>query len=126
MSEIIAHPSREEKGSHAIIGPRLRSPVDVVAVGDPAVEVSTEKVDTEILSSATGITKAVLLVEGETADPGAPPPRIEKTPRHTVYATPVVRQLASQLGVDLSSLAGTGRGGRISRADVTAAAMSER
>jgi pyruvate/2-oxoglutarate dehydrogenase complex dihydrolipoamide acyltransferase (E2) component len=41
-----------------------------------------------------------------------------------VRATPLVRRLAQELGVDLASLAGTGPQGRISEADVRRAAMS--
>jgi pyruvate dehydrogenase E2 component (dihydrolipoamide acetyltransferase) len=39
-----------------------------------------------------------------------------------VAATPAVRALAKSLGVDLSSLAGTGEGGRVTREDVERAA----
>jgi 2-oxoisovalerate dehydrogenase E2 component (dihydrolipoyl transacylase) len=40
-------------------------------------------------------------------------------------AAPVVRRLAQELGVDLSSVAGTGPGGRITREDVTGAAEEQ-
>ena len=40
------------------------------------------------------------------------------------YVTPLVRKLASQHGVDLSAVAGTGVGGRIRKQDVLAAAES--
>ncbi len=39
-----------------------------------------------------------------------------------VYASPVVRRLAREHGVDLASVQGTGRGGRITRVDIEAAA----
>ena len=42
-----------------------------------------------------------------------------------VRATPLVRRLAQELGVDLSSIAGTGPQGRVSEADVRQAAASE-
>ena len=42
----------------------------------------------------------------------------------TVLAKPPVRKLAKELGVDLASLAGTGPGGTITRADVEGAASS--
>jgi len=38
--------------------------------------------------------------------------------------TPLVRRLARDLGVDLERVRGTGRGGRITRADVKAAALA--
>ena len=40
-------------------------------------------------------------------------------------ATPVVRRIARELGVDLASVAGTGAGGRITEDDVRAAAASD-
>jgi pyruvate dehydrogenase E2 component (dihydrolipoamide acetyltransferase) len=39
-----------------------------------------------------------------------------------VYASPVVRRLARELGVDLATVQGTGRGGRIARGDIEEAA----
>lgn len=38
------------------------------------------------------------------------------------HATPIARRLADQLGIDLGTVTGSGRGGRISQADVEAAA----
>ncbi len=43
-----------------------------------------------------------------------------------VKALPIVRKMARELGVDLSDLAGTGPGGRITREDVAAAAEPSR
>jgi pyruvate/2-oxoglutarate dehydrogenase complex dihydrolipoamide acyltransferase (E2) component len=43
-------------------------------------------------------------------------------PPARVQATPVVRRIAQELGVDLASVAGSGPGGRISEADVRSAA----
>lgn len=43
----------------------------------------------------------------------------------SVRVSPVVRRLAAELGVDLTSLKGTGRSGRITKEDVEAAAASE-
>src|SRR3989338_8173077 len=52
----------------------------------------------------------------------APSTREHLAPR----ATPAVRQLARQLGVDLSGLSGSGAGGLITRGDVEAATQSAR
>ena len=40
-----------------------------------------------------------------------------------VQATPAVRVLAKQMGIDLASVKGTGPGGRITKEDVETAAM---
>jgi pyruvate dehydrogenase E2 component (dihydrolipoamide acetyltransferase) len=56
----------------------------------------------------------------------APPPAAPPAPRGNgggpVYASPSVRRLARELGVELSGLAGSGRKGRITKDDVQAAA----
>src|SRR5690606_20470080 len=42
----------------------------------------------------------------------------------SVYVTPIVRKLAADSGVDLSTVTGTGVGGRIRKEDVLAAAKA--
>jgi pyruvate dehydrogenase E2 component (dihydrolipoamide acetyltransferase) len=65
--------------------------------------------------------------------PGAPESGIRRKPRSApaaaessgdVRAAPFVRQLAKEMDVDLAQLTGSGPGGRITRADVEAAASS--
>ncbi|MEE4174953.1 MAG: dihydrolipoamide acetyltransferase family protein [Xanthomonadales bacterium] len=65
----------------------------------------------------------------ETAKPpvASPPAATESanpadSPMGEIKASPIARRLAKQLGVDLSTIRPTGRGGRISREDVEAAA----
>ena len=50
----------------------------------------------------------------------APAPPAESEPGDRVYAGPAVRRLARELGVDLRSVTGTARGGRIVKDDVKA------
>jgi pyruvate dehydrogenase E2 component (dihydrolipoamide acetyltransferase) len=61
-------------------------------------------------------------VEAEAQEPAAPPeetsPPAEGNGGGPVYASPSVRRLARELGVDLSKVSGTGRKGRITREDV--------
>jgi pyruvate dehydrogenase E2 component (dihydrolipoamide acetyltransferase) len=113
----------------------------LVAVGDdvaedqPLVEIQTDKTTVEIPSPAAGKVAQILVEEGNvvpvgtvlvvigedgaaSSDRPAPqPPRQEK-----VRATPLVRRLAQELGVDLESLSGTGPQGRITEQDVRGAA----
>src|SRR6202162_2051399 len=53
--------------------------------------------------------------EGQTPGPG---------PAEGVRATPLVRRLAQELNVDLATLSGTGQQGRVTEADVRAAATA--
>ena len=46
----------------------------------------------------------------------------DKGPSGRVKASPIAKKLATELGVDISTVSGTGPGGRITREDVEAAA----
>jgi len=118
---------------------------------DPLVEVQTDKTTVEIPSPRAGTVLMILVAEGEVApvgavlvvigeegeqllravergDAGADVARAEPIvavvpaePAEAVRATPAVRRLAKELGVELVGLAGTGPGGRIQESDVRAA-----
>ena len=62
-------------------------------------------------------------VEAAKQTPRAPEPAAV---RGEVLASPLARRVAEQLGVELSAVAGTGPGGRITKEDVEAAAASPR
>src|SRR5204863_2626034 len=113
-----------------------------IAEDDPLVEIATDKTTVEIPSPAAGVVSKILVGEGEivpvgtllvvidgapavTAAPPASQTRGTPSPgrtRDTVRATPLVRRLAQESGVDLSAVAGSGPQGRITEADVRAAA----
>ncbi len=57
------------------------------------------------------------------AAPPAPQPPASAQAGERVFASPVARRIARESGVDLTSLAGSGPGGRIVKADVEAAAQ---
>src|SRR5437773_1946514 len=60
-----------------------------------------------------------------TVEAGAPPvAKTEKPEEARVKASPVARRIAAELGVDLSSVKGTGPEGRVTETDVRAAAKS--
>jgi pyruvate dehydrogenase E2 component (dihydrolipoamide acetyltransferase) len=52
----------------------------------------------------------------------APPPPAPKSDGDRIKASPLAKRIAAELGVDLSTVTGTGPGGRIVREDVEAAA----
>jgi pyruvate dehydrogenase E2 component (dihydrolipoamide acetyltransferase) len=54
----------------------------------------------------------------------SPAPKREKPEEARVKASPVARRIAAELGVDLSSVKGTGPAGRVTETDVRAAAKS--
>jgi pyruvate dehydrogenase E2 component (dihydrolipoamide acetyltransferase) len=65
---------------------------------------------------------------GYAAPPAAPeaPPQAGVETGESPYVTPLVRKLAAEHGIDLSSIAGTGVGGRIRKQDVLDAARQRR
>ena len=124
-----------------------------VAEDDPLVEIQTDKATVEIPSPYAGTVLQILVAEGEVAavgttlvvigEPGeevaSPVATPAEKPRDTVsqsaggavptgarrvQATPVVRRIAQELGVDLATVTGTGPNSRITDEDVRAAASS--
>jgi len=100
---------------------------------DPLVEVQTDKTTVEIPSPASGTVARLLVGEGHVVPVGTPLVLIGSeadasereggpTPSPRVQATPLVRKTASELGVDLGSLTGSGPGGRVTEEDVRRAA----
>ena len=167
---IITMPALGESVSEGTVTRWLKGVGDSVAVDEALLEVSTDKVDTEIPSPVAGTIisidvpvdttvpvgarLAVIGGAGATAAPApvvaapvvaapvaapvvaAPVARVA-TPAAPAapiaapvavsqpldaYVTPIVRKLASELGVNLASVTGTGVGGRIRKEDVQAAA----
>lgn len=142
----------------------LKAIGETVAADEALLEVSTDKVDTEIPSPISGVLLEITVPEDGVAQVGgqlgligtsastattqvatpsapeqvqpsqpAPVPAAQVPPvaptsapvaainNSDAYATPIVRKLASELGVDLSKVTGTGVGGRIRKEDVLTA-----
>jgi pyruvate dehydrogenase E2 component (dihydrolipoamide acetyltransferase) len=116
-----------------------------IAEDDPLVEIQTDKTTVEIPSPAAGKVARILVAEGEVVpvgtvlvvigEDGAVPdaaPTAATEPDGTglrpvptagaevtrVRATPLVRKIAKELGVDLAEVTGTGPGGQVTEADV--------
>ncbi|HVV08798.1 2-oxoglutarate dehydrogenase, E2 component, dihydrolipoamide succinyltransferase [Amycolatopsis sp.] len=161
----------------------LKQVGDSVAVDEPLLEISTDKVDTEVPSPVAGTLLEISVNEDETVEVGgqlavigdasaapaqqAPEPEPQKAPEPKPepvqeskpeptpqpaaqapapqapapqaapaaaqaesdgsgpYVTPLVRKLATEHGIDLASLTGSGVGGRIRKQDVLAAAEAK-
>ena len=167
MTFSVTMPALGESVSEGTVTRWLKAEGDHVNVDEPLLEVSTDKVDTEIPSPVAGTLLAIdvavdttvavgarLGLIGSTNSPAptpapvAPAPVVSApvtpTPAPVVaaavvsapapvaaapvsqpadaYVTPVVRKLATELGVNLAQVTGTGIGGRIRREDVEALA----
>jgi pyruvate dehydrogenase E2 component (dihydrolipoyllysine-residue acetyltransferase) len=97
-----------------------------VGEDQPLVEIQTDKTTVEIPSPAAGKVARILVQEGQLVPVGTPLVLIgsdaEAPEPQRIQATPVVRRIADELGVDLASIRGSGPGGRIIEDDVRAAA----
>ncbi len=182
MSFTVTMPQLGETVTEGTVLRWVKQPGDVVAEDDVLLEISTDKVDTEVPSPFAGTMLEILVAEGETVDVGtalavigeagevadptsagtpavepvvetivvdsetlAPPsppapvpplasdptpaatPSVAQPPATQPVSTgptqvlsPVVRRLAAEHDVDLGSVAGSGRDGRITRRDVEA------
>jgi 2-oxoglutarate dehydrogenase E2 component (dihydrolipoamide succinyltransferase) len=146
----------------------LKNVGDSVSLDEAIVEISTDKVDTELPSPAAGVITEIKVSQDQVAAVGAvlavisssagavapkpatpapapvvqtppPAPKVETvvvpqappvaTPTPTVfattpssskdtYATPIVRQLAKEKGIDISTISGSGVNGRVKKEDV--------
>ncbi|WP_267208204.1 2-oxoglutarate dehydrogenase, E2 component, dihydrolipoamide succinyltransferase [Corynebacterium sp. Marseille-P8863] len=176
----IEMPELGESVTEGTITTWLKEIGDEVEVDEPLLEVSTDKVDTEIPSPVAGTLLEILAEEDDTVEVGgaiavvgdadaaaagaddaadeaeeeapakAEEPKQEapkaapkqEAPKKEApkagasekladrggdvpYVTPLVRKLADKHGVDLSTVEGTGVGGRIRKQDVLAAANGE-
>ena len=165
---VITMPALGESVSEGTVTRWLKNVGDSVAVDEALLEVSTDKVDTEIPSPVAGTLLAIDVAVDTTVPVGArlgligsaggavsapvsapvistpvaqvpaqpvapvavsvptpPPAPVAVAPVSQpadAYVTPLVRKLASELGVNLAQVKGTGIGGRIRREDVEALA----
>jgi pyruvate dehydrogenase E2 component (dihydrolipoamide acetyltransferase) len=111
---------------------------DEIKEDDPLVEIATDKTTVEIPSPAGGVVSKILVGEGDVVPVGTvivviggdgasseARDKVSQAPRRDdakVRATPLVRRLAQELGVELAEIAGTGPQGRITEDDVRGAA----
>ena len=175
MTFSVTMPALGESVTEGTVTRWLKAEGDHVAVDEPLLEVSTDKVDTEIPSPVAGILLEITVAEDGIAlvggqlgtigalsgsAPAAPAPTAPApaaaapTPEpvaasvpasnpvsapvseatssvpttasapvnnSNAYATPLVRKIAAERGVDLSTVVGTGVGGRIRKEDIVSA-----
>ena len=120
---------------------------DEIAEDAPLVEIQTDKTTVEIPSPAAGMVARILVAEGDVVPVGtvlvvigdgtrrgavAPPRQVpycyklrRRAPPGRVQATPLVRRIAQELGVDLASVAADRPRRTVTEDDVRAAAGGE-
>jgi pyruvate dehydrogenase E2 component (dihydrolipoyllysine-residue acetyltransferase) len=113
----------------------LVSEGDTVEEDQPLVEIQTDKTTVEIPSPAAGRVATIFVGEGEVVpvgtvlvvigDGAAADTEPSPSPPHRIQATPFVRRIAAELGVDLSAVTATGPDGRITEEDVRGAEGNE-
>jgi 2-oxoisovalerate dehydrogenase E2 component (dihydrolipoyl transacylase) len=102
------------------------APGDIVAVGSPLVSVRVDDAPQAAPSGRRPVLVGYGVDESADAAPAAQrdsPSTASSAP--AAAATPAVRKLAKDRGIDLSALTGTGPGGRITRDDVERAGGTE-
>ena len=72
MSESVSLPALGESVTEGTVTRWLKQVGDRVEVDEPLLEVSTDKVDTEIPSPVAGVVEAILVAEDETVEVGTP------------------------------------------------------
>ena len=136
MSHAVRMPPLGETTDELRIAEWLKTEGDEVAIGEPLLAVDTDKATLEIEATVAGTLIEVLHGVGDVvrvgaivAYVGAPGDDVgderDSTPSvrpDRVEAAPAVRRLASDRGIDLTQVQGSGPGGRVEKRDVLAAA----
>ena len=146
MASVVRMPSVLAGATEAAISNWLVAPGDTVAIGDPIAEIETEKALVEYAAEDAGIVGRLVLAAGDSGEIGEPilvlvgagetdadidaalggaaaPGANGHQPgpdgaRSRVFASPLVRKIALEKGIDLTGIAGTGPNGRIVRRDI--------
>ena len=134
MSIEIKTPTFAESISEGTVAVWHKQVGDPVKRDDVLVDIETDKVVIEIFAPADGVLTEILKEEGEVVEseellgrldegavadvtPEAPPAPAAQD----VAASPAARKLAAEQGIALAGIAGTGKGGRVMKEDVTRA-----
>lgn len=142
-------PSVGESISEGILSKWYKKTGDTVKVNEPLFEVETEKATTEVVAPDAGVL-TILAAEGDKvligavvgkinksaggASPANAPASVPTSPAAVtaepsssgaVFSNPAARHLAEKAGVDLSAIAGSGKGSRVLKEDVVAHVESQ-
>lgn len=146
MAIEIKVPALGESVTSATVARWMKQAGETIAVDEPLVELETDKVTVDVPAPATGTLETIVAAQGvevevgallgtivpgaaaaapPTAKPAAAaPPAPAPTPAEPRVAPavmPAAAKIAADRGIDPTTLAGTGKDGRITKADVLAA-----
>ena len=137
-----------ESVTEGVIAQWLKNEGDTVSADEPLVEVETDKITVEVPAPSAGVLRKQSAAEGDTVGVGdvigsidadgsatqaAAPAKEDAAPAKQetrasssgdAAAMPAARAEAQRSGVDLGSVEGTGRGGRVLKEDVQKAAQA--
>ncbi|KAB0563597.1 2-oxoglutarate dehydrogenase complex dihydrolipoyllysine-residue succinyltransferase [Pseudomonas sp. R11F] len=151
MAIEIKAPSFPESVADGTVATWHKKPGDAVKRDDLIVDIETDKVVLEVLAEADGVLGAIVAEEGATVlsnqvlgsieeggAAAAPAPAAAAAPAASApaaapaagaedpIAAPAARQLAEENGINLASVKGTGKDGRITKEDVVAAVEAKK
>lgn len=140
-------PAAGESVTEADIGEWLKQEGDMVAVDEPVVSLETDKAAMDVPSPAAGVLKKIVAKAGDTVEVGAllaiiktgaaksngaaksqaqpaSPPSASAAPSASPSLSPAPRRVVAERGLDPAGIAGTGKDGRITKADALTANTS--
>ncbi|MBC3438370.1 2-oxoglutarate dehydrogenase complex dihydrolipoyllysine-residue succinyltransferase [Pseudomonas sp. BW16M2] len=149
MAIEIKAPTFPESVADGTVATWHKQPGDAVKRDELIVDIETDKVVLEVLATADGVLGAIVKGEGDTvlsdevlgsiveggaaaaapaAAPAAAAPAAAAADagEDDPVAAPAARKLAEENGIDLATVAGTGKGGRITKEDVVAAVANKK
>lgn len=144
MAIEIKAPTFPESVADGTVATWHKQPGDAVKRDELIVDIETDKVVLEVLATADGVLGAIVKGEGDTvlsdevlgsiveggaaaaAPAAAPAAAAADAGEEDPVAAPAARKLAEENGIDLAAVAGTGKGGRITKEDVVAAVANKK
>jgi len=142
MTTQIKVPTLGESVTEATVAKWFKAVGDAVKADEPLVELETDKVTVEVPAPAAGVLTEISVEAGATVEVGAvlgaiaagagavaapaPAAAVAAAPvaSAAVPAMPSAKKLAADAGIDTAALAGSGKGGRVTKGDVIEAIQS--
>ncbi|WP_054920091.1 2-oxoglutarate dehydrogenase complex dihydrolipoyllysine-residue succinyltransferase [Pseudomonas sp. NBRC 111138] len=145
MAIEIKAPSFPESVADGTVATWHKKPGEAVKRDDLIVDIETDKVVLEVLAEADGVLGAIVAEEGATvlsnqvlgsieegsaaaapAPAASAPAAAPAAGGEDPIAAPAARQLAEENGINLASIKGTGKDGRVTKEDVVAAVEAKK